>query len=150
MARRNPMHVKCPECGGSHLRASRWRTPWERFIDLLGFSTMRCTDCGHRWTQSLWRIHEMIYARCPKCYRLELTNWEETYYKIPSSWRVMAGMGAKKVRCKACRYNFLSFRFVKGKRKWVNVDPSEDPVPDETPISLTKLEDVSSEKPTRQ
>ncbi len=93
---------------------------------------MRCSDCGHRWRHSLWRLREVFYARCPRCYRLELTTWDETYYHVPAIWRVLTGIGAKKVRCKACRTNFVSFRFVKNVKKWINKDGSETPLVEET------------------
>jgi hypothetical protein len=68
-----------------------------------------------------------------------LAHWEETYYHIPKWWKFQVALGAKKVRCKACRHNFLSFRWVKGTKKWVNVDPSETPVTEST-IALKEVE----------
>ncbi|WP_155121197.1 hypothetical protein [Bryobacter aggregatus] len=79
---------------------------------------MRCIDCQHRWRHSLWHLRESFYARCPRCYRLQLSTWDETYYHIPLIWRVLTGLGAKKVRCKACRFNFVSFRLIKNKAEW--------------------------------
>jgi DNA-directed RNA polymerase subunit RPC12/RpoP len=122
-----------------NVRMSRWKNRWEQVMDVLGTPMMRCQDCHHRWGQSLWRFSEMIYARCPKCFRLDLTTWEETYYKIPLLWKLKANLGAKKVRCKACRHNFMSFRLVRGAKKWVNVDPLEEPV-EELDISLSKID----------
>ncbi len=136
------MAVTCPECGGRNIRMSKYRNFFEKFLDLIGLPTMRCEDCGERWRHSLWRIREIFYARCPRCYRLELVNWEETYYHTPKSWKVMVALGAKKVRCKVCRHNFVSFRMVKGKRKWRNIDPSVTPV-EETTINLKSLKDVT-------
>jgi hypothetical protein len=138
MARKNPMSVRCPECGGNNVRMSRWHNRIEQTLDLFGMPTMRCDDCDHRWKHSLWRLREIFFARCPRCYRLELVNWEETYYHIPARWKFLLALGAKKVRCKACRHNFLSFRIVKGKRKWENIDPSETPVT-ETTIDLSSV-----------
>jgi hypothetical protein len=132
MARKNPMAVKCPECGGSNIRMSRWRNPFEQFLDLIGMPPMRCLDCDHRWRHSLWRLREIFNARCPRCYRLQLVHWEETYYHIPKWWQFCIALGAKKVRCKACRHNFVSFRRVRGIRKWINVAPTEKPVVEST------------------
>jgi DNA-directed RNA polymerase subunit RPC12/RpoP len=142
MARKNPLAFNCPECGSKNLRPSLQLNFGEKILDLLGFQTVRCTDCSHRWTQSLWRIHELFYARCPRCYRLELVKWEETYYHISNWWKFQIAIGAKKVRCKPCRHNFVSFRIVKGVRKWVNEDPSEVPVV-ETSIRLSDIEKPS-------
>lgn len=139
MARRNPMGINCPECGSIDVRMSRWQNRFEQVLDLFGLPTMRCMNCEHRWKHSLWRIREVFFARCPRCYRLELVHWEETYYHVPKWWKFQVALGAKKVRCKACRHNFISFRLVKGIRKWVNVDPSETPV-EETTIGLKEVE----------
>jgi hypothetical protein len=65
-------------------------------------------------------------------------KWEETYYHIPRAWKILIGIGAKKVRCKACRHNFVSFRKVKGTRKWDNTDPTEIPVV-ESSIDLSTI-----------
>ncbi len=80
----------------------------------------------------------MFCARCPRCYRLELVKWEETYYHIPRSWKILTAIGAKKVRCKPCRHNFISFRKVKGVRKWENGAP-ETPLAAETIIGLNTM-----------
>lgn len=144
MARRNPMAVTCPQCGGTDVRMSKWKNRFEQALDLFGRPPMRCLECAHRWRHSLWRFREMFNARCPRCYRLELTTWDETYYHVPWTWKVLTGIGAKKVRCKACRHNFISFRFVKGMKKWVNVDDSVVPVV-ETSIDLASA-DVSTRK----
>lgn len=126
------MQVSCPECQGKNVRMSRWRNRWDQTLDLFGMPPMRCSDCNHRWRHSLWRIREILYARCPRCYRLELTTWDETYYHVPTTWRILTGLGAKKVRCKACRTNFVSFRFVKNFKTWVNKDGSITPLVEET------------------
>jgi C4-type Zn-finger protein len=145
MARKNPMAITCPECGGNNVRMSKWKNFFEKILDLFGMPPMRCLDCDYRWKHSLWRLRETLNARCPRCYRLELVNWEETYYHIPKSWKIMLAFGAKKVRCKPCRHNFVSFRFVRGKRKWENVDLSETPVV-ETTIDLRSVENLSSQE----
>lgn len=119
------MAVKCPECDSINVRMSKWKNRFEQMLDLFGMPPMRCLDCDHRWKHSLWRMREMFCARCPRCYRLELARWEETYYHISRTWMILIGLGAKKVRCKPCRHNFVSFRKVKGVRKWVNQDPNE-------------------------
>ena len=138
MARKNPMAVTCPNCGGHNVRMSKGKNRLEKTLDLIGLPPMRCIDCSHRWKHSLWRMSEMFNARCPRCYRLELTTWEETYYHVPWTWKLLTGIGAKKVRCKACRHNFVSFRFVKGKVKWINANSSVPPLV-ETSIDLASV-----------
>jgi DNA-directed RNA polymerase subunit RPC12/RpoP len=139
MSKRNPMQWECPECGSRKVKSSRPQGIGERIADWFGITPVRCLACEARWQESLWRIHEIIYARCPRCFGLKLTTWEETYYHVPWSWKVQASLGAKKVRCKACRHNFLSFRKVKAFRKWENLDPLEDEI-QETTISLSEIE----------
>lgn len=142
MTRKNPMAVACPECSGIDVRMSKWKNRFEQALDLFGIPTMRCLDCSHRWKHSLWRIREIFHARCPRCFRLGLTTWDETYYHVPRTWKILSGLGAKKVRCKACRHNFLSFRLVKGTKKWVNVDGSVIPLV-ETSIDLSSVDAAS-------
>jgi hypothetical protein len=67
--------------------------------------------------------------------RLELARWEETYYHVPTRWKIQIALGAKKVRCRPCRHNFLSFRLIRGKREWDNTAMDEEIV-EETTISL--------------
>ena len=142
MARKNPMAVACPECSAIDVRMSKGKNRFEQALDLFGVPTMRCLDCSNRWKHSLWRIHEIFHARCPRCYRLELTTWDETYYHVPRTWKIPSGLGAKKVRCKACRHNFLSFRLVRGKKNWVNVDGSVIPLV-EASIDLSSVDAAS-------
>jgi hypothetical protein len=67
--------------------------------------------------------------------RLDLTRWEETYYHVPARWKLQIAFGAKKVRCRPCRHNFLSFRWIRGTRKWDNTALDEEVI-EETTISL--------------
>jgi hypothetical protein len=69
-------------------------------------------------------------------------KWEETYYHIPKMWKFLTAIGAKKVRCKPCRHNFISFRLVKGTKKWDNTDPTEVPI-SESSIALSSVEKKS-------
>ena len=52
----------------------------------------------------------MIYARCPLCYRIDLSLWKPEQYHVPLWWRLLLNLGAKPRRCEACRKNFVSFR----------------------------------------
>lgn len=74
---------------------------------------MRCADCSARYTESLWQFGNWRYARCPKCYRMDLGTWSESHYIIPWNIRLLLGLGAKKFRCEICRCNFASFRWLK-------------------------------------
>jgi hypothetical protein len=138
MPKKNPMRVACPECQSLDVRTSAHRHFGEKLLELLGYTPMRCQQCHCRWRESVWKFTEMLYARCPRCYRLDLTTWEETYYHVGFWAKLKVSCGGKKVRCKVCRHNFVSFGRVKGRRKWTNVDPGETPVV-ETTISLNEI-----------
>jgi predicted Zn-ribbon and HTH transcriptional regulator len=88
---------------------SRARTPLEDLSKIAGFCPVRCRDCGHRYTKALLWLDDFWNARCPKCYRTELSDWEEPYYYPPRYLRLLLRIGAKGHRCKKCRYNFVSF-----------------------------------------
>src|SRR6185295_16332910 len=76
----------------------------------VGVSTLRCRRCSIRWETSVWSQGAWKYARCPRCYRQELTKWASHYYS-PRAWtRFLLKLGASPRRCEACRCNFASFR----------------------------------------
>jgi hypothetical protein len=52
----------------------------------------------------------MGFAKCPKCLRDDLTDWEERYYYPPRWQQALLHVGGKAHRCGACRHNFVSFR----------------------------------------
>jgi hypothetical protein len=49
-------------------------------------------------------------ANCPKCFRQDLTDWEEKYNYPPRWQQALLHIGAKAHRCAVCRLNFVSFR----------------------------------------
>jgi hypothetical protein len=65
------------------------------------------------WAEGAWK-----YARCPRCYRQELTTWSEQYYHPPSWITFLLRIGATPYRCAACRCNFASFRRCKERFTW--------------------------------
>ena len=65
------------------------------------------------WENGSWR-----YARCPKCYRQELSTWSEQYYNPPRMVTWMLNLGATPYRCAACRNNFASFKKCREKFSW--------------------------------
>jgi hypothetical protein len=52
----------------------------------------------------------MGYAKCPRCLREDLSEWEEKYYYPPRWQQALLNIGAKAHRCAVCRVNFVSFR----------------------------------------
>ena len=81
---------------------------------------MRCRRCRARWQTSVWHAGAWRYARCPRCYRQELTTWSEQYYNPPAWTTLLLRMGATPYRCAACRCNFASYRPCKEKLSWRN------------------------------
>lgn len=48
-------NVMCPKCKGYHVRLSRPRTGFERFLNLLGIGVYRCHRCFYRYVPLLGR-----------------------------------------------------------------------------------------------
>ena len=83
-----------------------------------GGTPLRCRRCNMRWETSVWDDGDWKFARCPKCYRQELTTWSEHYYN-PGSWITLKlRLCATPYRCAACRCNFASFNKCKETFSW--------------------------------
>jgi hypothetical protein len=121
------MQLSCPKCGTRDVRVSHRRTFWEHLQGLVGIYPLRCRRCHARWATSTWEAGAWRYARCPKCYRQELTTWSDQYYNPPFSVRFWLKLGATRYRCAACRCNFASFKKCKEKFSWRH---QERPLPD--------------------
>ncbi len=104
------MQIACPKCGTRDVRVSHRRSWPERLRGLVGFYPLRCRRCKERWETSIWDTTAWRYARCPKCYRQELTTWDEHYYNPPFGTKFSLAFGARRYRCAACRFNFASFK----------------------------------------
>jgi hypothetical protein len=104
---------RCPQCGAQDVRVCSLQGLGELLRRAYGRYTVRCRRCGHRFEAAIWRVDTFKYARCPKCYRLELTTWSERLYNVPFSIRVRLRLGATRYRCEYCRCNFASFRLRK-------------------------------------
>jgi hypothetical protein len=104
------MPIACPNCGSRNLRYSRFRHFTERLWVWLGIRPLRCRDCRYRFVDRTWRFSHWRYARCPHCWRMDLSLWNEKGAHIGwfSAWRLK--LGAKPFRCEYCRLNFVSFR----------------------------------------
>lgn len=104
------MVLQCPGCGSKHLRSSLTVTSFEKLQEWLGIVQVRCKDCDHRFRNVIWDAGNILNARCPRCYNLELATWKPERYRICRSWKIKMALGAKPCRCQACRFNFVSFR----------------------------------------
>jgi len=107
------MLITCPCCGSESLRTSKSRSLSAALLNLLGLFAFRCLDCDHRFRASIWRVRQVLYAKCPRCLRLDLSKWNTTHYNPPFTTSLAVACGAKCVRCEYCRHNFWSFRRVK-------------------------------------
>ena len=104
------MTAECPHCGSRHLRSSASYSAWEHVARFFGFLKLRCRDCDERFTFAVWDLRNSIYAKCPRCYRLDLSRWQPSHYRVPQLDRFLMHLGARAHRCDACRCNFVSFR----------------------------------------
>lgn len=103
------------------------------FKSFLGIYQMRCRRCRARWQTSVWSAGAWRFARCPRCYRQELTTWSEQYYHPPAWTTMLLRMGATPYRCAACRCNFASFRPCKEKLSWRSRPAQKDETPPPAP-----------------
>ncbi|MEO7145629.1 MAG: hypothetical protein ABI165_19205 [Bryobacteraceae bacterium] len=112
------MRVPCPSCGCNDVRLSERRGILEHFKTIFGIYPLRCKRCEHRFVDGLWSIRYWRYAKCPKCYRMELSTWSEQYYSPRAGTIFAIRMGGTPYRCERCRCNFVSFRACKEKFSW--------------------------------
>lgn len=104
------MALACPKCGSRNLRPSHYQSPEERRKALLFVSPLRCKDCKTRFISRTVFPEDLLYARCPKCDRMDLNRWNERR-PTTSRWTMLKlQLGAYKTRCEYCRYDFASFR----------------------------------------
>src|SRR5579872_6143580 len=108
----------CPQCGARNLRLSYPRTLGERMRSFLGIYQWRCRQCNHRFETGVFKLEDWRYARCPKCYRTELSTWSQQFYHAPAVTRAMLRLGATPYRCEFCRCNFSSFLACKERFSW--------------------------------
>jgi hypothetical protein len=124
------MQLTCPKCGTREVRVSHRNGTLEQIKGVLGIYPLRCRRCRHRWLTSAWAGGAWRYARCPRCYRQELTTWSEQYYRPPRLVVMLLRLGAIPYRCAACRCNFASFKACKEKFSWRHelkgVPPAQD------------------------
>ncbi len=80
----------------------------------VGVYPFRCLDCGWRFWVSVWLFSSLGVAKCPKCLRTDLLVWQDKYIRFNPWRRLLSTFGSHPYRCATCRYNFLSFRPLKG------------------------------------
>jgi endogenous inhibitor of DNA gyrase (YacG/DUF329 family) len=112
---RSTMPQSCPSCGSNKFRMSKVRGLVERFGLLLGYQPARCLACEERIRIRIWSFEHLIFAKCPRCHRMDLTKWSTSRYRPDSTTNLKLTFGAKPVRCEYCRCNFASWKAVKEK-----------------------------------
>lgn len=93
------------------MRTRSWK---ERAAELLGSFRLRCADCGTNYRKT-WSPKDYLYAKCPKCLRSDLAFWSPQYYRPPLGVALKLALGARRLRCEACRHNFASFRLLQAR-----------------------------------
>ena len=116
------MKLACPQCGSRDARVSRRSGAAEWFRSLIGVFPLRCSRCNTRWATSTWESAAWKYARCPKCYRQQLSTWSERHYSPPRWTSLQLRLGATPYRCVSCRCNFASFKKCKERFSWRRLD----------------------------
>lgn len=112
------MQLACPNCGTRDVKVSNPQGLVQYVKNFFGISPLRCRRCSNRWETSVWADGSWRYARCPRCYRQELTKWTKQYYNPPRWTRFLLRIGASPRRCPACRCNFATFKPARGSFEW--------------------------------
>jgi hypothetical protein len=125
------MSLTCPNCNSRNLRYSRIRSFSERWWSYIGIRPLRCRDCYLRFIERTWRLRAARFARCPRCWRTDLSRWSTADYYVPWTTTLLLALGGNPYRCEYCRVNFVSFRKRKERyrdRRKNHRAPSEQPV----------------------
>ena len=129
------MQIVCPKCGTREVRVSRRTGFGEWFQGMFGVYPLRCRRCRNRWLTSVWEGGAWRYARCPQCYRQDLTTWSEQHYHPPKSIVMKLRLGATPYRCAASRCNFASFKACREKFIWRHEEKVDrTPAPKTIPV----------------
>ena len=126
------MKLTCTKCGARDARVSHAQNLFEQLKAWCGVYQLRCRRCQSRWETSVWSDGAWKYARCPRCYRQELTTWSEQYYHSPRWTTIQLRLGATPYRCAACRCNFCSFKECKERFMWRHATRVPAPAPSDT------------------
>jgi hypothetical protein len=102
--------VQCPQCGSRFLTPSHPRNFNEKVQSLWFVMPVRCDHCRHRFITDTMGLADLVYARCPKCNRMDLNTWTGESCPPRGITKFKTSLGANKFRCEYCRLNFASFR----------------------------------------
>jgi len=147
------MTLACPKCGSRNLRYAHLRGSSERFWSLFGIRPLRCRSCYCRFIERTWHVASMRFARCPRCWRMDLSRWSKNDYHITFLTNLLLKLGGNPYRCAYCRVNFVSFRKRKerydpqhrkerrrrgGKAEPVQREETQEPEPDSSERDLSR------------
>jgi DNA-directed RNA polymerase subunit RPC12/RpoP len=63
-----------------------------------------------RFRARVWRLRDLIYARCPNCFCEVLARWSTSDYGVTLWMGIRLLFGAQPYYCARCRRRFVSFR----------------------------------------
>lgn len=118
--------VRCPQCDSDHVHVDRTRGIVEQLLGLFGYYAFRCGECYTRFLHSPLGLSKLFYAKCPRCYRMDLSTWDPSYYRASAWSEFKVWLGAHRWRCEACRCNFVSWRV--RRQKYIRPGVREDGV----------------------
>jgi hypothetical protein len=102
--------IHCPSCGSSEVESLETRGIREIALALLGTYAFHCNHCSQEFLARPLGLASLFHAKCPRCYRMDLTIWDPKRYRSRSWERFKLNLGANAWRCEPCRCNFVSFR----------------------------------------
>lgn len=104
------MSASCPNCGSRYLNLAHFRSVAERLSALFGNRPLRCGDCHKRFIGQTFVWRDLLYCKCPRCFRMDLNTWREEHYQARGWKAFLLHFGGHRMRCEYCRLNFVSFR----------------------------------------
>ena len=104
------MSVSCPQCGSRFLNCSRSVSARERLNKVLGHEPLRCQDCHTRFLAQTFLWRDLLFAKCPRCYRMDLNTWQARHGRTTGWMVLLLQFGGRRMRCEYCRVNFVSLR----------------------------------------
>lgn len=134
------MAIACPDCGSKKLRLSKSRGLVEAVGTILGIYPMKCAECQVRFHGRITNLPHLIFAKCPRCHKMDLAKWSDHHYHAPFSLRLKIMLGATRRRCVYCRYNFASWRPLKER-----YDPQKRAGRSQVRVQVSKPDTVEKE-----
>jgi hypothetical protein len=101
--------AECPFCGSDQTRPAQSKGVFQYVLEGIGMFPYRCEECQKKFRFRLWGARDLFYAKCPRCYRQDLSMWEMKYYRPRYRTRLKLTLGARPLRCESCRCNFASW-----------------------------------------